>query len=51
MKEILCVLKIRGYKQVPFAGQKENYAVKLYLKTGFELVEENDEEYLMLCHL
>ena len=28
-----------------------NYAVHMYLKVGFEIVDENDEEYIMICKL
>ena len=51
MKEMLRVLKDRGYKQASLSVQKANYAVRMYLKTGFEIVEENEEEYIMICHL
>ena len=51
MKEMLRILKKRGYKQASLAVQKANYAVKMYKKTGFEIVGENEEEYIMLCHL
>lgn len=51
MKEMLCILKDRGYKQASLAVQKANYAVRMYQKTGFEIVGENEEEYIMLCHL
>ena len=51
MKEMLRILKDRGYKQASLAVQKANYAVKMYKKTGFEIVDENEEEYIMLCHL
>ena len=51
MKEMLCILKERGYKQASLAVQKANYAVRMYQKTGFEIVDENDEEYIMLCRL
>lgn len=51
MKEILALLKTRGYKQVSLSVQKANFAVKLYLKSGFEIVKENEEEYLMVRHL
>lgn len=51
MKEMLCILKNRGYKQASLAVQKANYAVRMYLKTGFEIVNENEEEYIMLCRL
>lgn len=51
MKEILALLKAHGYKQVSLSVQKANYATKLYLKAGFEIVRENEEEYIMICHL
>lgn len=51
MKEMLRLLKKRGYKQASLSVQKANYAVKLYQKTGFEIVDENEEEYIMLCRL
>lgn len=51
MQEMLCILKRRGYQQASLAVQKENYAVKLYKKVGFEIVDENEEEYIMVCYL
>ena len=48
MKEMLCILKDRGYKQASLAVQNANYAVRMYQKTGFEIVDENEEEYIML---
>ena len=51
MKRMLTTLKERGYKQASLAVQKENYAVKMYRKVGFEIVDENTEEYIMLCRL
>lgn len=51
MKEMLRILKDKGYKQASLAVQKANYAVKMYKKTGFEIVDQNEEEYIMLCHL
>lgn len=51
MKEMLCILKKRGYDQTSLAVQKANYAVDMYKKVGFEIVGENDEEYIMVCHL
>lgn len=51
MKEMLCILKERGYKQASLAVQKANYAVKMYKKVGFEIVDQNEEEYIMLCRL
>lgn len=51
MKEMLHILKDRGYKQASLAVQKANYAVRMYQKTGFEIVDEKGEEYIMLCRL
>ena len=51
IKEILVLLKTHGYKQVSLSVQKANYAAKLYLKVGFEIVRENEEEYIMICTL
>ncbi|MDD3796140.1 MAG: GNAT family N-acetyltransferase [Lachnospiraceae bacterium] len=51
MQEMLCILKRRGYQQASLAVQKEIYAVKLNNKVGFEIVDENDEEYTMVCSL
>ena len=51
MKEILALLKTHGYKQVSLSVQKANYATKLYLKVGFEILSENEEEYIMVNYL
>ena len=47
MKKMIGILKMEGYKQASLAVQKENYAVKMYQKIGFEIVGENEEEYVM----
>ena len=47
MKEILSLLKSHGYSRVSLSVQKDNYAAKLYQKVGFEIVRENEEEYIM----
>ena len=51
MKAMLAILKDRGYRQTSLAVQKANYAVKMYRKVGFEVVKENDEEYIMVNRL
>ena len=51
MKEILALLKAHGYSRVSLSVQKANYAAKIYLKIGFEIVRENEEEYIMVCYL
>ena len=51
MKAMLALLKEQGYEQASLAVQKENYAVRMYQKLGFEIVDENTEEYIMICRL
>ena len=51
MKEILALLKSHGYGRVSLSVQKANYAAKLYLKVGFEIIKENEEEYIMVNNL
>ncbi len=51
MKEILSLLKSHGYSQVSLSVQKANYATKMYLKIGFEIIRENEEEFVMIYHL
>ena len=48
MRKMLNMLKQRGYKQTSLSVQKANYAIKMYKKIGFEIVNENEEEYLVL---
>lgn len=47
LKEMLCALEKEGYARTSLAVQKANYAVKMYQKAGFEIVDENEEEYIM----
>lgn len=51
MKEMLQFLKDKGYKQTSLSVQKANYAVNMYRKLGFEVVSENEEEYIMLIQI
>ena len=51
MRQMLAILKHCGYEQASLAVQKANYAVRMYQKVGFELVDENDEEYIMINRL
>ena len=51
MKRILAELKTCKYKKAALAVQKKNYAVKMYKSVGFEIVDENNEEYIMVCKL
>ena len=51
MRNMLSLLKHNGYKRVSLAVQKANYAVRMYKKVGFITVDENAEEYIMICEL
>lgn len=51
MKKMLEHLKNQGFKKASLAVQKSNYAVRMYEKVGFRKVDENNEEYIMVCYL
>ena len=51
MKAMLDLLRDQGYKRASLAVQKANYAVGMYEKVGFKTVQENTEEYIMVCEL
>ena len=51
MKRMLTILKTCGYERASLAVQKANYAVRMYCSVGFEIVGENEEEYIMVNHL
>ena len=51
MRKMLELLRKNGYKRASLAVQKANYAVRMYEKVGFRTVDENDEEYIMVCEL
>lgn len=51
MRAMLQLLKDKGYRQASLSVQKANYAVNMYRKAGFEVVDENEEEYIMVCRL
>ena len=51
MNGMLEFLKNKGYKQASLSVQKANYAVSMYWKAGFEVIDENEEEYIMVCRL
>ena len=51
MRRMLGLLKEQGYKKVSLAVQKANYAVRMYKHVGFETIDENEEEFIMVCRL
>ncbi|MCR4643853.1 MAG: GNAT family N-acetyltransferase [Oscillospiraceae bacterium] len=48
MQAMLGLAAHDGFPQISLSVQKENYAVRMYQKVGFQTVRETDEEYLML---
>ena len=51
MKKMLIYLKQAGYSKTSLAVQKDNYAYKMYLNVGFQIIDENVEEYIMVHSL
>lgn len=51
MKRMIEHLKNKGYKQASLSVDKNNYAVGMYKKLGFDIIEERDHDYLMLLKL
>ena len=51
MVKMLELLKENDYKRASLTVQKAYYAMKMYEKVGFKIVDENEEEYIMVCEL
>ena len=51
MKQMLILLKTKDYIRVSLSVQKDNYAQKMYRDLGFEVVIENDQDYIMRIEL
>lgn len=51
MNRMLEHLKELNYQKASLAVQKENYAVRMYQKVGFEIIDENQQEYIMIHRL
>jgi len=51
METMLQFLRKKGYKKTSLSVQKSNYAVNMYKKAGFRVIDENEEEYIMICKL
>ena len=47
MKDMLALLAARGFRRASLAVQKANY-VRMYKNVGFEIADENDEEFIMV---
>ena len=51
MNKMIEYLREQGYKQTSLSVDKNNYAVKMYKNLGFEVIQENEHDYLMLLKL
>lgn len=51
MRQYLYQKVPRPHLKASLAVQKANYAVRMYKEVGFEIIDENDEEYIMVCYL
>ena len=48
MNNMLQLLKNQGYERTSLSVQKDNYAVRMYKKVGFEIVRELNDDYIMV---
>lgn len=51
LQAMLSLLKESGYTRTSLSVQKANDAVRLYQRAGYEVIEENAEEYIMVKYL
>lgn len=51
LKTFLELLRKKGYHKVSLSVQKENDAVNMYQKAGFQTIIENETDFIMVCDL
>lgn len=51
MQEMIVLLKNKGYEKVSLSVNKDNYAYRMYQKLGFQVLREQEEDYLMVLEL
>ena len=51
MRQMIALLKSLHYNQASLAVQKANYAVRMYKKVGFEIIDETEQEFIMIFNL
>lgn len=51
LTQMLLAEKSAGYSKLSLSVQKDNYAVRMYKKAGFNTVDESNEEYIMVVDL
>ena len=51
MIKMIEYLKLHHYHRASLAVQKANYAVRMYKKVGFEIIDDTEQEYIMIINL
>jgi len=51
MKKMIEYLKLKGYAQASLSVDKKNHAARMYIALGFEVIRENEHDYLMILKL
>jgi len=51
MLQMIALMKEKGYLQVSLSITKGNPAIRLYERLGFNVVDDNEEDYIMLMDL
>ena len=51
LQRMLDLQREKGYRQVSLSVQKANYALRMYQKAGFEVIDDRGEEVLMVCRI
>jgi len=50
MQAMISYMKEKGYTRTSLSVNKNNYAFRMYLKLGFEIIKEQEEDYLMILN-
>ncbi|MDD7009217.1 MAG: GNAT family N-acetyltransferase [Spirochaetales bacterium] len=51
LSELISRLKTKGYARVSLSCQKANRALRLYIRSGFSVVQDKGDEYIMVKEL
>lgn len=51
MQSMLELLKSQGWRKAFLVVQKANYTIRMYETVVFKVIDENDEEFIMVCKL
>ena len=51
MNDMIALMKRKGFSQVSLSITKGNPAITLYLRLGFNIIDKNAEDYIMLLNL